>query len=254
MANTVYINPIKATSTIFDIDWDTVDNSKVEKPKKYLHFNTPPLALVVAMLEAGKQQWEIGETVKSLGLRPDIDANTAITKQHQETAEKIYDYFAKKYILRRLKNEHISKYMTAVEELCENRTRIDAEYIGILVTLPKFFKENRELEVLMKEYRSLELKRSQKHGIELDETVEFVKSIRLERKNSIATHYFWRRPNGTLVRTVTKTHDIGTSAWNCLASAGKIRVVTEQAIAATIQGYDFTVLDIYHPVAISIAE
>lgn len=255
MTNTVYITPIKASSTIFDVDWETVDESKVEeKPKVFLDFNAPPLAIVVAMLEAGKEQWEIGETVKSLGLRPDIGTDSAVTQQHQKTASEIYDYFAKKYTLRRLKNEYISKYMTAVEELCENRSRMDAEYIGILVTLPKFFKENRELEALMKEHNSLELRKSQKHGIELDETVEFVKSVRMERKKGTATHYFWRRANGTLVRTVSKTHDIGTSAWNCLASVGKIRVKTEQALASTIQGYDFTVLDIYHPVSISLAE
>jgi hypothetical protein len=256
MTNTVYVNPFKATSTIFDIDWEecTTDSSVEEKPKEYFNFSTPPLAIVVAMLEAGKEQWEIGETVKALGKRPDIGTDSAVTKQHQETANEIYDYFAKKYTLRRLKNEHISKYMMAVEELCENRTRMDTEHIGILVTLPKFFKENRELESLMKEHQSIDLKRSQKHGIELDEIVEFVKSIRIQRKNGTATHYFWLRSNGTLIRTASKTNNIDNSAWDCLARAGKIKVKTEQGIAANIQGYDFTVLDLYHPTSISLAD
>jgi len=250
MTNTIYAKPV----SIFD-DWGAACVNAVaveEKPKEYLEFNTPPLAILVSMLEAGKEQWQIVETIKSLGMRPDIITDPAVTRQHQKTAAKIYEYFAKKYTLRRLKNEHISEYMMAVEELCENRTRMDAEHLGILVTLPKFYRENQELESLMKASKPLVTEVS--HSIELDETVEFVKSIDISRKRGSVTHYFWRRLDGTLLRTVSKTHDIGNSAWACLAHAGKIKVKIQHGQAARIQGYDFAVLNLYHPVSISLAD
>jgi len=252
MTNTV----LQAYKNIVSIDFDnwnedTIDDSLVSKTKIFFNFSIPPLAIVVSMLEAGKEKWEIGETIKSLGLRPDIKIDTAVTKQHQKIANEIYEYFAKKYTMRRLKNEHISEYMLAVEELCENQTQMNAEHVGILVTLPKFFKENQQLESLMRSNKSVTPKKS-KSQYTIDETIEFVKSICIDRKNKSETHYFWSRSDGTLMRTVSKTYDIGNSGWDCLSRVGKIHVSTNCGQLGRIQGYDFYVLDFFHPSSISI--
>lgn len=250
--NTVLATAKNTVSIFNDNDWDTVVEADAEKPKEYLQFNKPPLELVVAMLDAKKELFEIVEAVKGVGVHPAISVDGAVDKSHQERAQEIYDYFAKKYTMRRLKGEFISKYMTAVEELCEDRTKLDIESLPILVTLPKIYEQNRELESLMKAHKSISAQMA-KYSIAIDETVEFVKKVVFDRKGSHETHYFWRRPCNSLIRTVSKTHDISNSAWECLSKHGKIRIVTQNASALTIKGYDFYVLGIYNPSNISIA-
>ena len=235
------------------IDFPDIYDDQSSKVTEYLQFNIDPLALVIAMLEGGYDRWRIGQTIESLGLASHISAVETVSREHQKKAKEIYSYFSKKYTLRRLKNEHISKYMTAVEELCENHTRINKEYIGILVTLPTFFEENRELEDLMKTFKSLDLENSPKNqNISIDETVEFVKSICLRRKKGFNTHYFWKRPDGTLLRTVSKTHDLDNSAWECLSRVGKIKIVSNDNWVSRIKGYEFNVLEMRKPAVISV--
>lgn len=234
-----------------DLDWDTGEETVSEKPKQYLNFTAPPLELVVAMLDANKQLFEIVETVRGVGINGSINVDNVVDRSHRDRAQEIYDYFAKKYTLRRLKGEFISKYMTAVEELCEDRTNLNVESLPILVTLPKIYAQNRELEPLMKTYDSVPL-RLIRNNIAVDETVEFVKKIVFDRKGSNETHYYWRRPTGSLLRTVSKTHEISNSAWECLAKAGKIHVTCPNGSAARIAGYEFYVLSVYNPLTIDI--
>jgi hypothetical protein len=216
-------------------DWDVTDNSKAEKPKVYLDFNTPPLAHVIAMQEAGKPLTDIVSMISN------NEAVIAITAEHQQQADEIYSYFANKHTMRRLKGEHISEWMLAVDDLCENRKRIDKESVTILVTLPKFYKENRAVELLMRDYKSVPVDKIQ--IVEnFNEELEFVKKIQRRAANRKHDDYYWKTKNNYLVRVRLDHTGAGSSAWECLSKIGKVRLTATYCHPMRIQGYDFYVL------------
>ena len=223
-------------NTVWTDEWDVTENSKAEKPKVYLDFITPPLALVIAMQEAGKQLSDIGPIISN---KIKIDM-VPITAEHQQQADEIYSYFAKKHTMRRLKGEHISEWMLAVDDLCENRKRIDKGSVKILVTLPKFYKENRAVEPLMRDYKSVPVDKIQ--IVEnFNEELEFVKKIQRRAANRKHDDYYWKTKNNYLVR-VRLDPAAGSSAWECLSKIGKVRLTATYCHPMRIQGYDFYVL------------
>ena len=208
-----------------------------EKPKVYLDFITPPLALVIAMQEAGKQLTDI---VPIISNKIKIDT-VPITAEHQQQADEIYNYFSRKHTMRRLKGEHISEWMLAVDDLCENRKRINKESVQILVTLPKFYKENRAVEPLMRDYKSVPADKIQ--VVEnFNEELEFVKKIQRRSANSKHDDYYWKTKNNYLVRVRLDTSAAGSSAWECLSKIGKVRLTATHCHPMRIEGYEFYVL------------
>lgn len=232
-----------AKSFFADI-WDTMvseDAVPDPKPKEYLEFNTPPLALVIAMQEAGKDGSEIYQTLVGVGKRPHIKADSVISSDHQAQAAKIYSYFAKKHVLRRIKGEFISEFMLAVENLCENRKKIDVEHVKVLISLPRIFKQNRELETIMKGHTSAP-KLDAFHFPLYEGVVEFVDSVIVKDRTKNEKHYFFRTPENYLMRIVVKKHEYGANAWDCLAKFGKLKIKTDASFTMPIKGYDFAVV------------
>src|SRR6056297_2947600 len=113
-------------------DWDVMDNSKAEKPVEYLEFNDDPLALVCAMLRAGKGYYDIEPTLQGSGqtrLTKQIPIDNVIEDRDRERAAKIRRHFRNKILMRRLKNMNISKFMLAVDDLMESPQRIVKENV-----------------------------------------------------------------------------------------------------------------------------
>jgi hypothetical protein len=212
---------------------------KVKRPPEYLDFNTPPLALVIAMLELGKNCVEILEILIGTD-RNNIDLKTVVTVQHQNYANEIYSHFAKKHTMRRLKGEHISEWMLAVDDLCENRKRIDKEHIKVLVTLPKFFDENQQFEPMLRKNESFPIKKQWPEKLELD--LEFVQKIQRRASKAKYNDFYWKTKNNHLVRFRLEPGNVGTSAWDYLSKLGKIQIKTENCKPVRVQGYDFWVL------------
>ena len=230
-------------ASIFDDIWDTSDNNKTKKPKVYLDFNTPPLALVIAMQEAGKDTHQIFDTLVGVGKAPrPVLLEDAISKEHQIQAATVYDYFAKKHTMRRLKGEHISEFMLAVDDLCENRKRIDLENAKVLVTLPRFYEQNRVLERIMHRHKSVEtihtVGAAAWHG-----EVEFVERVYIKTSRMNLYHYYFSTPKNHLMRITVQKGDYGVSAWDTLSKLGKLHIDTEVVYTKPIRGYDFNVLE-----------
>lgn len=223
-------------------EWDEVPIKKVQPaPPVYLSYNTPPLAIVIAMLEAGKQSYEIYNTLQGLGKNPHIKADTAISTEHQAQAAEIYDYFAKKHTMRRIKDEWISEYMLAVDELCENRKRVNEEHIKILVSLPRIYKQNRAVERVMKGSKSTK-KIDNISFAAFKGEVEFVEKVHYKAGRSNELHYYFSTPKNYLLRIVVKKGDYGETAWNTLSQAGKLYIDSPAIYTYNIKGYDFNVL------------
>ncbi len=231
-------------ASIFDDNiWDISDNNKAKKPKVYLDFNTPPLALVVAMQEAGKDTSQIFDTLVGVGKAPrPVLLEDAVSAEHQARAATIYDYFAKKHTMRRLKDEHISEFMLAVDDLCENRKRIDLEHVKVLVTLPRFYEQNRMLESIMHRHKSVKkidtVSFAAWHG-----EVEFVERVHVKNSRLNEYHYYFSTPKNHLMRITVQKGDYGVSAWDTLVKLGKLHIDTEVMYTKPIRGYDFNVLE-----------
>ena len=221
--------------------WADEAEELFETPKEYLEFNTPPLALVVAMQEAGKDGLEIYSTVEGVGKHTRIDAGNVVTIEHQKQAGAIYDYFAKKHTMRRIKDEYISKFMLAVDDLCENRKKIDKESVKVLVSLPRIYEQNRALERVMKGRKSAKKMDLLPFAAWRGE-VEFVERVHVKIGRTNEYQYYFSTPNNHLMRIVVKKGEYGSNAWDALVKFPKLHIDTEAVYTFPVRGYDFNVL------------
>lgn len=237
-----------STSKIFGTKANTVviDEWTEWEPKKaepvYLEYNTPPLALVISMQEAGKQSHEIYETLVGAGkMHGRIDIIPVISTEHQKQAATIYDYFAKKHTMRRIKGEYVSKYMLALDDLCENRKRIDLESVKILVSLPRIYNQNRELESVMKGRKSAKKLETISFARWKGE-IEFIKRVHVKTSRWNEYHYYYSTPKNHVMRVVVKKGEYGQNAWDTLSKLGKLHINADVVYTYNIKGYDFNVL------------
>jgi len=229
---------VMQTQAIID-EWDTI----IGKPKEpvYLEFNTPPLALVCALIEENIQ---LSEIVAALGQDyavNKVDLTTVVKDKHHQQSNEILQYFAKKHTMRRIKNEWISKYMQSIDEIVDDPMRINKEYIPILVTLPRIYEQNRSIERVIKGHKSAP-KSNDLSFPPMEGEVEFVERLHFKVKSSNEYHYFWRTPNNYLMRIVVKKGHYGSEAWDLLAEHGKIHISADVTYTYNIKGYDFNVL------------
>lgn len=214
---------------------------KPDKPVEYLEFNTPPLALVIALIE---QNIQLSEIVAALGQDyavNKIDLTTVVKDKHHQQSSEILQYFAKKHTMRRLKGEWVSEYMLAIDEIVDNPKRINKEHLGILVTLPRIYEQNRTLERVMKNHKSAKkidnLSFAAWHG-----EIEFVERVHVKAGRNNEYHYFFSTPKNYLMRIVVRKGDYGVGAWDTLSKLGKLHISTEAVYTYPVKGYDFNVL------------
>ena len=242
LANILNPSGTKVNTVWIDDEWDVVDNPKAEKPVKYLEFNTPPLALVLAMQEAGKESYEIYSTLQGVGkMHGRINSEAVVTVEHQKQAAEIYDYFAKKHTMRRMKGEYISHYMLVLDDLCDTRKKIDVEHLAALLSMPRIYKQNRALENVMKGHKSAPNQNDLSFP-PMEGEVTFVERLHFKVGRNNEYHYFWRTPNNYLMRIVVQKGHYGSEAWDLLAKHGKLHVSSDMTHTFNIKGYDFNVL------------
>ena len=240
-------------ASITDDDWTVWSpNKKAEpEPPVYLDFNTPPLALVISMQEAGKENTDIYSLILTMGRNPP-GPEVIASVEHQAKAAEIYDYFAKKNTMRRIKGEYVSEYMLALEDLCENRKRINKESVKILVSLPRIYNQNRALERVMKGHKSAP-KPNDLHFPPMTGTVEFVEKIEIKTGGRTEVHYYFSTPKNYLMRIVVKKGEYGETAWNTLSQAGKLHIDSIATYTYNIRGYEFNVIQPTPSMEISVA-
>jgi hypothetical protein len=243
LASIMKISGTKANTVWVDDGWtEWSPKPTPEKPKEYLEFNTPPLALVLAMQEAGKESYEIYSTLQGVGkMHGRIDIVPVITTEHQKLAAEIYNYFAKKHTLRRIKGEHVSKYMLAVDELCDNRKKINEEHIKILVSLPRIYNQNRSLERVMKDRKSAKKIENLSFAAWKGQ-IHFVEKVHVKHSANNEVHYYFSTPRNYLMRIVVKKGEYGETAWDVLSKTGKLHIDSPATFTYNIRGYDFNVL------------
>lgn len=207
-----------------------------ERPKEYLEFNTDPLALVCAMLRAGKEYYAIASTLQGVGTRT-VLTDTVITDEDKEYAQRIRKHFRNKILMRRLKNMNISKFMQAVDEILETPLRIEKDSVSPLMKLPDFYEEDKVTEALFAEHTSVPARNVKG----LDTTLEYAGTVKRRTSRTKVDMQYWRAPSNHLVRVIFPLHDMGRSAWECFAKHGKIKINTISGGVSKVTGYDYFV-------------
>jgi len=230
-------------TNLFD-DWDIMDTSKaeLEKPTEYLEFNDDPLALVCAMLRAGKDYYDIGATLQGVGTRlvRRVSIDSVIEAEDRERAITIRKHFRNKILMRRLKNMHLSKFMLAVDDIIESPRRIEKDSVRPLMKLPDFYEEDKATETIFNSHNTLPAGNTQG----LDTTIEYVGTVNRRSSTTKVDIQYWRTPNNYLVRLVFPLHDMGKSAWDFLAQQGKVKIKTKYGCVSRVTGYDYFVYTI----------
>lgn len=227
-------------TAVFD-EW-TSNKAEPAEPV-YLEFNANPLALVCAMLRKGKQAYEAAEVLNGAGLTRRIDIIPSIEREDEDRANSILKYFANKHTMRRIKGEWVSEYMLALDDIVDNPKRLNKEHVGILVSLPRIYEQNRALERVIKGHNSAP-KPNDLHWPSMEGELVFVDKVKIKTGNNNELHYFWRTPKNYLVRFVLRKGHYGSEAWDVLAKHGKIHVSAEHTYTYNIKGYDFNVLQL----------
>lgn len=235
------ISGINVQKKVIIDEWTEWDPAKKEPAKKYYEYNVPPLALVIAMQESGKEGYEIAQTLVGLGNRPHIKADQAVEATHHETANKIYKHFAHKYTMRRLNGERMSEFMNAVDELCENKKKICEDSVAPLISLPRLYKTDKHLESILSGHNSAKHIKNLSFASYSGE-VEFVDKIRLKNRRSDTIHYYFKTQKNYLFRVVVDRNGYGECAWDALSLAGKIFIDTPAIYTYTVTGHKFNVL------------
>lgn len=245
LANTTKISGTKVNAVVID-EWTTWDCNQAQaglSEPVYLEFNANPLALVCAMLRKGKQGYEAGEVLNGVGKRitKHIDISQSIEREDEDQANEILKYFANKHTMRRIKDEWISEYMKAIDEIVENPCKLNKEHVGIVVSLPRIYEQNRALERVIKGHKSAP-KNDSLEWPSMEGELTFVEKLHIKVRQDNEWHYFWRTPNNYLMRVVMKKGHYGAEAWDVLAAHGKIHLSTDVTYTYGIKGYDFNVL------------
>jgi hypothetical protein len=239
LASTTKISGTKVNTVWVDDDWTEWSPKAEAKETVYLEFNDDPLALVCAMLRAGKDYYDIGATLQGVGTRltRQVPIDNVIESEDRERAIAIRKHFRNKILMRRLKNMNISKFMLAVDDLIESPRRIDKESVRPLMKLPDFYEEDKATEAIFNNHKTLPARNKQG----LDTTLEYVGTVKQRNSRTKVDIQYWRTPNNYLVRLVFPLHDMGKSVWEFLAKQGKVKIKTEHGGVSKVTGYDYFV-------------
>jgi hypothetical protein len=195
----------KINQVIFspDLEWEDNFNSmfavKEKKEPKYVEFAVDPLALVLKWLDEGKHLSEIYSFLENVEYTP-IDKE--LLSKLLIRAGEVRNFFKNSIVFRRLKGEHISSFMEAVEELNENIFKVNVDHIKILVKLPDFYRESMETRELFSKYKSL---KSLGISGEIEEPWTFVKKIKRSSKNENLWRYYFSNSKNELMNINVST-------------------------------------------------
>lgn len=222
--------------------WADEAEELFDKPVEYLDIDNP-LAVVCAMIRKGKQGYEVYNDLSGDLFGSTVDLQTVkqeVEQQDVDRADKILNYFVKKHTMRRLKGEFVSKFMLAVDEIGEDRTRINKDDLKVLVSLPRIYEQNLALERVMKDRKSAKkmdlIPFAAWHG-----EVEFIERVLVRASGNTEYHYHFSTPNNYVMRIVVKD-GYALPAWDAFAANKTLYISTEAMYTYPIRGYDFNVL------------
>ena len=206
---------------------------KDQKKNETIQFHFDTLALACEAHLAGKNGSEIFSLIQAAHTQKPMPSISDAAREHAETVRK---YFRNKMMIRALKGEHMSEYMTSLVEFLDAKDNlIKKGHIPILVKLPKFYDENTQTETVFKQHVSLA-----ERGNELiDEKFSYVTQVHRQSRNQNFHRFYFANSKKQLLTFTLAKNEMGFKLWNYVAQQqGSIRIKARVS-KHNIPGYDF---------------
>jgi hypothetical protein len=211
------------------------------KSKPKVRYNVPPLALVLLMTEKGLCNNEIVNQLALVNHELE-ELSKNVRPEHLSQADTIYKHFSMKYMLRRLKGSmRLSSWGEVVDEICTNQLEIEIDSIRALVTLPRFYNEDKQIEHLIKNYQTAGTEGEVLLNVE--EQLSFVTKIQRRAKGKNHDDFYWSDSKNQLFRFRLPSSSLSVCAWDYFAQQKQINIVSEYVRITRIIGYGFTLLE-----------
>jgi len=208
-------NLIKPMSVWFD----EMEKEAAPKEKTYTTFGYDVLAWVVHCIDTGIEYHDIYNRLKNFPVGDDLRPTPVLTLSTDiAKAEKIRTYFKNKHMLRMLKGEHISEFMSAVDEIISSPFSLCDDHYKIIVKLPTFYEENIQTEQLYKNYNSLS---TTSKAVTKKDIWTFVTKIERNAKDAKNYTFYFKNLANNLLTVVVGKDEIGYGIWNYVAESNK---------------------------------
>jgi len=202
------------------------------KEKIYTTFEYDVLALVVYLIDAGVEYHDIYERLTKLSVNNVLTP----TSTDIEKAEKIRTYFKNKHMLRMLKGELISEFMSAVDEIIASPFSLCNDHYKIIVKLPTFYEENIQTEQLYKNYNNLS---PNSKAVNKKDIWTFVTKIERNAKDAKNYTFYFKNLANNLLTVVVGKGEIGYGIWNYVAESNKPIGINAHLKVHRKRGYSF---------------
>jgi hypothetical protein len=209
------------------------------KPKLF-KFAEDPIALICSILRTAKKPdlCEVHQILELIGEcssgphQHDVD----ISMDDRALADKIRSHFINTILLRRIKDMHISQFMTNLEEALDIATPINLEHIKMLVKLPSFYDEFLQTEAIFKGRKSLP---EDQYGelIIVDEILTLAGTVKRASKHEKEKRFYFATQDNAILSVFVKNSTQTQPLWNYMSKKDKFRI-TGQAIVSSQPGYD----------------
>jgi hypothetical protein len=224
-------------------DWMDVSNQPVEKPDPPIAYQFDPLAFTLSAIAKNKHLSEI----HTLLLTADVDDFSKEyydrerepivdnIDQYQKSSDAIRRFFKNRLLMRRLKNQPISGFMTNLEEVLENPQQLKQSQVAILIKLPDFYREDQETEKLFKQYQSVSGSMRQEF---VDETFEYVTKIERNSSKDRALRYYFANQKQELLMISFKQNDRSNNLIDYIIRQNQPVIIRGSCMVRPQSGYD----------------
>jgi hypothetical protein len=190
-------------------DFETVE--KIEKDPVDTPYDT-----LAAVVQLSKTTY--GTEIYTNILSGNYPANFEISSESHERADQVRKHFQNNFMLRRLKNQHMSEWMNAVDQALYSPRKIKKEWLAPLITLPGFYDESVATVEIFKNVQSIN-----PHSIpgHFAGEIEFVGKVhRTAKRENMWRYYFKDRHNHLMVLNL-ESYSPAIPVWDYLITAGR---------------------------------
>jgi len=229
-----------------DFEISGIFPSNIEKKPMVYIFTNDVLAGVVHYYRKGKQPYQIVAemtTNKSLGSKKEHNLD-CVTEEDMRYANEIRSYYTKKIFLQKLKGEQrISKFKKEMQEILsrDERNQVTLEEFKILVKLPWFYRNDKDMDQLLETYNCDIENYSRWEEITQETTLRLIRTFYIHhRRMKIVRIMFELEDTGRLVAINIKADNTLLRFFTHMVERESLTIVSGNMTINCIPGSDKT--------------
>ncbi len=198
---------------VFTVAWDDVKSDEKVSPEEP---KDTPYDTLAAVVQLSKVMY--GTEIHTNMLYGNYPENFEISAESYERADQVRKHFKNNFLLRRLKNQHISEWMNTVDTALDSPRKIKKEWLAPLITLPVFYDESVATAEIFKNVRTIEPRSKLEY---FDGEIKFVGKVhRIAKRENVWRYYFKDQYNHLMVLNL-ESHSPAIPVWNFLINSGR---------------------------------